>query len=156
MLLDVMSEVYPIDSRCHIAYRFYNDRPDGIMRIQFQYAPKRLEDRLRAQALITESIGRYIQPEHQQTANADWERYLPLQNLITISVDDPEGYRGACHRHSPEQQLYLAEKDASDGLVPGTISRGIWTVTISLHAIVTDNCTYKLKVWKSGEDECAG
>lgn len=36
-----------------------------------------------------------------------WKELLPLQNPITISIDDPVRFRGAAHRHSPDQKLFI-------------------------------------------------
>ncbi len=150
MLLDIENEVTPADARSHLRYDFKLDRPCAGLWVRFEYSPKILEERKLATELIKRSIERYVEPERQKLTLERAEHFLPLRNLITVSIDDSRGYRGACHRHDQEQELYLSEREASPGLTIGTISEGTWTVTLSLHAIVTERCTYRLKVWAAG------
>ncbi|TFE26301.1 hypothetical protein [Cohnella luojiensis] len=152
MLLYITGQVTPDDSRQHFAHRFNLDHPTAKIWIRFNYSPKVLEDNERAKPLIMAGIDLYSAPEQKQLLQGGWERYLPLTNLITVSVDDPEGNRGACHRHDPEQLLFLAERDSSPGLTKGRMVAGIWSVTLSLHSIVTEQCSYHLTVWASEEE----
>lgn len=103
--------------------------------------------------LIKRGIERYVEPDRQKLTLERAEQYLPLRNLITVSIDDSRGHRGACHRQDPVQELYLSERTASPGLTKGTIPEGTWTVTLSLHAIVTQRCAYRLKVWAAEAEE---
>jgi len=67
-------------------------------------------------------------------------------------MDDPRGYRGAAHRHTPEQEHRLRNADASPGFWPGPIHAGRWRITVSVHAVVTDLCTYELLVLGNSEE----
>jgi len=153
LLLDIENEVTPADTRSHHRYSFKLDRPYAGLRIRFEYSPKILEDRERAAELIKRSIERYVEPERQKLTLEHAEQFQPLRNLITVSVDDSRGHRGACHRQDPVQELYLSEREASPGLTRGVIPEGTWTITLSLHAIVTERCTYRLKVWADEAEE---
>jgi hypothetical protein len=145
-ILGVEGQVTPVCSKTHISYKFYLSQPGGKLWISFAYEPKNLEDREQAKRMIFESIEKYTEADQRERVQAKWESYLPLKNLITVSVDDPKGHRGAGHRHDPEQLLFLSEEGASPGLVRGTILPGMWEVTLSIHAIVTNTCRYKLQI----------
>ncbi|MFD0694683.1 hypothetical protein ACFQZT_11315 [Paenibacillus sp. GCM10027628] len=151
MKIDVQGQVTPLCSKSHISYKFPVREPGGKLWISFAYAPKNLADREQSKALIEASIGKYTEPEQRDRLQAKWESFLPLKNLITISVDDPERHRGAGHRHDPEQLLLLSEPEASPGLVSGPMPSGMWEVTLSLHAIVMENCQYTLQIWHEEE-----
>jgi len=153
MLLDVENEVTPADTQTHLRYDFKLNRPCAGIRVRFKYAPKALEDRERAMERIRQSIERYVEPERQELTLERAEQFLPLRNLITVSIDDSRGHRGACHRQDPVQELYLSERKASPGLVRGALPAGTWTVTLSLHAIVTERCAYRLQVWAAETEE---
>ena len=150
LLLDVMGQVKPICSKSHISYWFELPEDTEKLYIDFAYSPKILEDRAKTKSLIETAIRKFISPELQVQYLEKWNSYLPLKNLLTISVDDPNQNRGAAHRHAPEQQLYIEELDASPGLVSGHLVPGQWRITISLHAVVTDICDYSLQVFKGG------
>jgi hypothetical protein len=156
MYLNISGQVTPLCARSHISYRFAVLRPAVRLVVRFRYSPKELDSRDRARILIEESLEHYMLPGQLETAKSNWEAYLPLKNLLTLSVDDPQGHRGSAHRHDPEQLLYLAETEASPGLEPGLIRPGMWAVTLSLHAVVTETCDYELQVWGEEDDECAG
>ncbi|GGA44091.1 hypothetical protein [Paenibacillus physcomitrellae] len=151
-LIDVQGQVTPCCSRSHIAYRFFLPRPGGKLCVDFAYGPKNLEDREKAKTLIEESVGLYVEEEFQEQAKARWESHLPLKNLITVSVDAPDGHRGAAHRHDPEQHLVISRDEASPGLEHGELFKGLWEVTLSVHAIVTDGCAYSLQIWQEEGD----
>jgi len=153
MLIDIRGNATPEQSRTHVRYTFRLDEPASAIRIRFAYSPKQLDDEKRARELLEQSFGLYLLPEQQALAIEKLDRYLPLMNLITLSVDDPDGYRGACHRHTPDQLLSLAEHGASPGLMKGKPGAGEWTITLSLHAIVTESCAYHLQAWIADDEE---
>lgn len=153
MLLDIEHEATPADARTHRRYDFHLDRPCAGLRIRFEYSPKTLEDKELAAEWIRRSIERYVEPERRKLALERADQYLPLRNLITVSVDDSRGHRGACHRQDPVQELFLSERNASFGLTKGAIPEGTCTVTLSFHAVVTERCTYRLQVWADVSEE---
>lgn len=151
VFVDVLCKVTPACSKSHISYRFFLTSAGGRLGINFAYRPKQLEDIEKAKALIERSIDLYFEEETIEQAKVRYTSYLPLNNLLTVSVDGPDGHRGAAHRHDPEQFLYLSNNEASPGLVCGEIVKGMWEVTLSLHAVVTDYCEYSLQIWQEEE-----
>jgi hypothetical protein len=147
MLIDVKGQVTPVSSRSHITYSFDLSQPVEGLNILFKYNPKRLEDLESSKTMILESLVKYTNAEYADLDGAKWETFMPLTNLITLSVDDPAGHRGAGHRHDSEQLLYVSEHCASLGFVSGPMIKGMWKVTLSLHSIVTDICSYELQIW---------
>lgn len=137
-------------SKSHIRYTF--TLPDEISRlnIDFSYQPKKLLDEERSKTLIQEGMRKFC--ENPDVKEPDgWKSYMPLYNLLTVSIDDPKGFRGSAHRHTPVQHLFISEDRASPGFVQGGLPKGQWSVTISVHAVVTEECCYKLHVWEGGE-----
>lgn len=135
----------PSCSKSHISYSFHLKKESDRLQIEFSYEPKKLSDREKSKALILEGIQNYVDFDQERIAK-EWETYLPVQNLLTISVDDSIEFRGCAHRQSDSQQLFLEKNHASPGLIPGRIIPGQWRITISIHAVVTDNCKYRLHV----------
>ncbi|CAM4285634.1 hypothetical protein [Paenibacillus tarimensis] len=152
-LLTIEGTLTPLSSKTHITYQFHIDEPPARLAIEFQYSPKVLEDSEISRPLIMEAIGKYVDPSAADLQKQQWERFTPLQNLLTLSVDDPEGFRGSAHRHPPEQRHTLAVGSASPGFIPGVLPAGIWRITISVHCVVTPACTYRLSVYKGRDAE---
>ncbi len=72
---------------------------------------------------------------------------LIVPNLLTISLDDADGvYRGAAHRHNPDQKLVLGLTGATPGLVAGPLPAGEWTLTLSAHTIVSPQCEVEIQI----------
>ncbi|WP_166244043.1 hypothetical protein [Paenibacillus turpanensis] len=150
-LLTVEGTLTPLSSKTHITYQFHIDEPSASLVIDFKYSPKVLEDREAARPLIVEAIEKYVEPSVAELQKKQWERFAPLQNLLTLSIDDPSGFRGSAHRHPPEQHHILGEGEASPGFIAGPLPSGIWKITISVHCVVTPTCTYHLTVRKGGD-----
>lgn len=149
-LIDVEGVLTPSCSKTHITYCFPLYRKAGELKILFCYDPKVLLDKEKSRELISKGIHQFVE-EDQDTDLANWERYLPVQNLLTISVEDGNGFRGCAHRQSSQQELIISEQNSSPGLISGALDKGLWKVTISVHAVVTDRCKYSLKVLEGDE-----
>lgn len=136
------------DEKTNISVPFTIESEAEKLFIDFSYSPKILEDDERANALIHECLvhdtGEFIDEY------SDYSEYLPLKNLVTISVDSPFGYRGAAHRHSPNQSHVLSVGESSAGFISGKIVSGDWRVMINVHAVVTDYCDAVLEIKTAG------
>ncbi|MRN51666.1 hypothetical protein [Paenibacillus monticola] len=153
-LLDIRSTIIPADRHVHLVHRFA--LPQGISKlvITFAYSPKKLEDMTRINELVVSAVERYVEADSRMAAYGNPD-YGLLHNLLTVSLDDPAGFRGAAHRPSPEQKIFLAESEATPGFLAGPLPSGLWELTISLHEIVTDTCQFHLQV-QSEEERRAG
>ncbi|WP_068785565.1 hypothetical protein [Paenibacillus phocaensis] len=152
LVLDMKGRVAPEDSKTHVRIPFQIDQGCSVLQLRFEYGPKVLEDRERSLQLLQQSFEFYLLPEQRESALAQADSYLPLKNLITLSLDDPTGYRGACHRHDPVQELALSAGQASPGLLPGPLPAGDWRITLSIHCIVTEACEYQLQIRTHGKE----
>ncbi len=130
-----------------IPFRLFEDAEK--MKISFSYAPKELEDETEALRQIDACFSRDA-PGELREGYPGPDIILPLVNLITLSLDSPDGYRGAAHRHTPCQEHILTETEASPGFLTGKISKGEWRAVINIHAVVTEYCDCKLKIETEG------
>jgi hypothetical protein len=149
-LLDVEEKLAAVQTQTHITYSFDVSDSCRKLNIDFRYSPKILNDEVLSMEIIRHSLRKYSEGSDQPFEES-MKKFLPLKNLITFSIDDPNGFRGACHRQDAEQHLFLAFDSASPGLMPGPLVKGNWSVTLSIHALVTEICTYKLMVWEGDE-----
>ena len=145
-VLSVINTVTPIQSKTNIFHKFELDKDYEEMKIYFSYSPKIHADREKSLELINESMA-YYAPAPYEKAYGRAEDYLPIVNLITISLEDCNGYRGCAHRHDEKQIHTLNETFASPGFYKGKISKGIWCVGVNLHCVITDNCSYEIEIF---------
>lgn len=145
ILLDIKQTVGPEQSKKNIEHSFFLPAVAEALEINFSYEPKELTDKGKARAYIQEGMEKYA-PKPYGEGYGSWEAYLPLVNLLTLSLDSPEGYVGCAHRHTPAQQHRISEQGSAPGFLSCRISAGEWKAVVNVHAVVTDFCTYRLVV----------
>ena len=101
LLLNEEFQVLYKDEKTNISFPFTVPEGAVSLKISFSYDPKLLEDGDRARILIENNIKKDAGDYADQYP--DWKEYLPLKNLITLSLDDAKGYRGCAHRQDKEQ-----------------------------------------------------
>lgn len=145
-ILAAEGKLTPLSSKTHITYQFHLDNPLSSLEIEFQYAPKPYLDKQASQPLIIQAIETYADPAVADLHKKQWEQFYPLQNLLTLSLDGPDGFRGSAHRHAPEQRHIVCGDGSrtSPGFIAGDVAAGVWKVTVSVHCIVTPECRYEL------------
>ena len=63
-------------------------------------------------------------------------RVHDIQNLLTLTVFDPGGFRGAGHRDGDSHQVLESATEATPGYLPGPLPPGEWIVQIDTHMIM--------------------
>jgi len=145
-LFETSGTLSPAGSRSHICFTVFLPESVDFMAVNFSYTPKILSDPARAELLRQEGEARYFNdPRFPNNGIRDTG---VLTNLLTLSFDDARGFRGACHRHPSEQHLFLGKDSASPGLLPGIIPAGLFRVTMSVHAVLTETCEYKISIFQ--------
>jgi hypothetical protein len=59
-----------------------------------------------------------------------------MKHLITLTVFDPAGFRGAGHRGGSEHRVRIAADKATPGYLPGPLPAGAWIVQLDTHRIM--------------------
>ncbi|HZQ09106.1 MAG TPA: CehA/McbA family metallohydrolase [Anaerolineae bacterium] len=57
-------------------------------------------------------------------------------NMLTLSVFDPDGWRGAGHRHGATHEVFINAHSATPGYRAGEIQAGEWRVVVDTHMIM--------------------
>lgn len=120
--------------------------PEGTKKlfITYSYSPKILGDKQKSYELIRENILRDAPEDTDRYP--DYEEFMPLKNLVTLSLDSPAEFRGAAHRHDEKQYHEIGENFASPGFLKGKTAAGEWRLSLNIHAVVTDICTCRIKI----------
>ena len=144
ILKETQTILHPDDSKSTRYIPF--DVPENTQKlcITYAYSPKILEDKEKSYELIKENLIRDAGEEWGEYT--DYEEFMPLKNLVTLALEDTEGYRGAAHRQADSQYHEICEDFASVGFVRGRITAGQWKLMLHVHALVTDSCTCDIKI----------
>lgn len=69
------------------------------------------------------------------------------KNLITLTLFDPDGFRGAGHRGGDTHQVRIAADAATPGYAPGPLPAGEWIVQLDTHMIMPGEAvSYELDI----------
>lgn len=148
VIIDRQDVLHPEQSATNVEFPFVLENAVDSLTIEWEYWPKVLSDDDLARRMLNDGMEHCV--EEQDRAQFPINEFLPLVNLVTLSVDAPDGYRGCAHRHDPQQKHVLRAEDASPGFDDGEIMAGEWKVVINVHAVVTEPCNYRLKVTAEG------
>ena len=144
VLLKKTVTVTPENEKTNIHLPFDVDGDFERLEIDYSYSPKILEDEEKSRVLIKENLIRDGWDEIAE--KGDYKAFMPLKNLITLSLDSPGGYVGAAHRQADVQHHEISEAFASVGFDRVKITAGKWTLALNLHAVVTDECNCEIEV----------
>ncbi len=145
-VLSLTNTVTPAASKTNIFHTFQLDQAYEALEIRFSYLPKVHPGKAESLRLIQDAMEIYAPPPYEN-AYGKAEDYLPIVNLLTLSLEDPHNYRGCAHRHD-DTQVHMIQADfASPGFYKGPVMAGVWRIGINLHCVVTPVCTYSLEVY---------
>ena len=141
IIFETAGKVLPEQDKTNIPLEF--TVPEGIekMIIDYEYSPKILENEEKAEKLLAKSIEKYLGDEYK----AEPLDFMPVKNLITLSLDDNGEYRGAVHRQADKQHHEISEEFASPGFIKGEIHSGKWLVVLNVHCCACE-VNYEIKV----------
>ena len=141
ILLKKSITVTPENEKTNIFLPFVVEGGFSSLTIDYSYSPKVLEDEEKSISLVKENL---LRDGYED--KGDYGQFLPLKNLITLSLDSPEGYVGAAHRQASIQHHEISEDSASVGFDRVKITKGEWVLALNLHAVVTDECRCEIEV----------
>jgi hypothetical protein len=75
-----------------------------------------------------------------------------IKNMLTLSVFDPTGWRGAGHRHGATHEVIITTHHATPGYLAGPIQAGEWTIVVDTHMIMPGApCSIQLDINATNE-----
>jgi hypothetical protein len=71
-----------------------------------------------------------------------------INNLITLGLYDPHGFRGNAHRYPPDRQVVLSPATTTPGFLPGPASAGRWLAQLAGQVVMSSEppCAYSLDI----------
>lgn len=145
LIFSTKGKVTTANDKKNLIHRF--DVPENIksLTIKYSYSPKTIENREKAVSLVRGCFEKYDERLIGKPAD-----YLPVKNLITLSLDENGRYRGAAHRQSNDQTHIISENFASPGFIKGKINSGEWDIMLNVHFI---GCDVDYNITVEGEAE---
>lgn len=132
-LLKTKGKVTLLNNKTNLIHRF--DVPENIkaMKIKYSYTPKLFENREKAAQEVKNCFEKYDEPLTSRVSD-----YLPVKNLITLSVDSNGTYIGAAHRQDNVQEHTISSEYSSPGFIKTKIAAGEWDIMLNVHYVGCD------------------
>lgn len=133
LIFSTKGKITTANDKTNLIHRF--DVPKNIraLKIKYHYSPKTLEDREKAVKIIRNCFDKYDEKIIGKPAD-----YLPVKNLVTLSLDGCGIYRGAAHRQDDIQEHIISSDFASPGFMKGKIDAGEWDIMLNVHSVSCD------------------
>lgn len=118
------------DNQTHIKLPFTLTKEYTQLVIQFTYSPQVVAQQ-QARQVTLEAIGSYF-PAGEQPRISD---FLPLVNLLTLSLNYQERYLGCHHNKQPNQEIVISPEKSSFGFLTQRVLPGAWEIQLNAHCI---------------------
>lgn len=119
------------DNQTNIVIPFRVEELYQYLEIDVSYTPQEVSERI-AKGKILSALPKY----HVNLEN--WNDFLPLLNLITVSVSHNDSYIGCRHTKESVQKIIISEDASSLGFINYGIVQGSWELQLNLHCICSD------------------
>jgi len=131
----------------HIGYDFFIDDPPEKLSIRFSYDPFWGDQNDPDQrAAISAAARTQLQMDDPAEIQAIVDQAMPLKNAISITIADPQGFRGEDHKMIPDRRFVLAAVKSSPCFSNRANTAGKYKIILHVYNVVTDSCQYKLSV----------
>lgn len=150
-----MRDIFQIEGRIdkgvhyfHVSYMFFIEQTYDKIFFDLNISPEKnstgdpelyeeIRESLRTEIGLTEEI----------TTQELIKNYFPLANFISIALKDPNGFRGEDHKSASSRTVLLAKEGSTDCFSNSENPIGSYEVILHVYCIITDKCTYALKVY---------
>lgn len=152
-ILEKQIIIRPKDNQTNTPLRFQLDRSYERLIIRFQYGPAYASSE-EALPLIRENLRRYLPPD-QVMDEAMIRRFLPLENLVTLSLAHEGQYLGARHTKERVLTVVISPEEASLGFPAIPIQAGEWELQLNVHCVASKQLESIVRIYAEGGEENA-
>jgi len=131
------------DRKSTKCFSFNVDEEYKELRVFLSFSPGVLEDEEKCKSKIQREIKNYLDSEDEVPS---FKQFIPLKNLVTLSLQHEGEYLGNAHRWNMNQKHIISTEIASPGFNLCKCTKGEWKVIMHIHEIVTEKCAVNLVV----------
>lgn len=142
-LLSLQTEITREQCFKHVEFPFFTDKDYSKLIINYIYLPKDYDGK--------DAYDRAVQAfkEAYGESEIDLEEVkgeLPLKNHVTLSLSCGNNWIGTAHRHANNMVVEVGEHTATEGFHKTPIIKGEYSVTLSIHALLSKKVSVSLEV----------
>lgn len=127
---------------------FAFDVPVGARQVQIElhFDPAGETEVKRCREPILRAMDTYYAGNIPISEEQNWADYLPLKNLITLSLDWNSTYLGNAHRWDNRQIHTFSDTQTPRGFHLPDELHGTWSGMLHVHEVVSAECCVELKI----------
>lgn len=118
----------------HIKIPFLVTKTYTQLQIQFDYEPQVVAENLASQAILA-ALATYFPVGEQPPVRT----FLPLFNLLTLSLSYQNMYLGCYHHKQAHQLITISHEVSSFGFLAQPVLPGEWEIQLNAHCIQSDS-----------------
>lgn len=144
----ILEETYiltPEDDQTHLDIPFELIKDYEKLILKMDYSPQWVEKE-RAIMLMKAHLHEII-PREQLSEWGDVHKYLPLENLITLSLDYKDEYIGAHHCKDTSQHICVSSVASTKGFLKQQAAKGKWCVKMNMHCVQSETVTLNIQIF---------
>lgn len=145
-LLEQIYQWTPTDSNTDVSFTFVCPCEVSELVVYFGFSPVMEWSNEQCIPQIEAALTRYYDCYSRALQPMKAEQFLPVKNLITVSLKQEEQYLGNAHRWAGRQVHHITTKTASPGFIIPTQLEGNWSGMLHLHEIISPCCTAVLQI----------
>ena len=135
VVLDLDLTLNEFDTQSNVKIPFQLKEKASVLMIHFTYSPEKSSDEI-ALKQVKEGIKKYALKDYTES-QLSAEAYLPVDNLITLSLSKDGKYLGGHHNKSSNQTITLTNDKASFGFWPVEIEPAKWELQLNCHCVAS-------------------
>lgn len=140
--------IKPEDNQTNIPIRFTLNKEYSKMIIQYQYGPSHASAE-ESYRLVKEALRKYYSQD-TDSSDADINKNIPVENLVTLSMSYDGKYVGARHTKERIQEVTITQSESSLGFPAHPIYKGEWEVQLNVHCIASEKINAFITVTVEG------
>lgn len=136
----------PADTKTDVSFSFTCPEHTEALCLTFSFSPDALREEQACLPPIEHALEQYYDGRDRNREPMEASGFLPLKNLITLSLSREGVYMGNAHRWQASQVHVLTKEKADPGFTVPERLEGDWEGMLHLHAICTSACGGELTV----------
>lgn len=136
----------PDDTASDIPFGFRTPQGTSSVTITLDFAPDREQDAAVCRKPILDALRLYDPQVPESFLEEHWQDYLPVKNLITISLEHEGSYLGNAHRWDCQQSHFFTALQTARGFCKPQSLCGEWKGMLHIHEVISPKCRAVLKI----------
>lgn len=137
--------ITPEQNQTNVLIPFRLNSPYKCLTISFQYGPA-YADKEEAVPLIQSALMKYL-PEGTEVTEEIAREFLPLENLVTLSLACDGNYLGARHTKERDLEVVITASEASLGFLPHAVEDGEWELQLNVHSVASAQVDARVSIF---------